>query len=61
MAKVVSQTPALTELNAPTPKQIFNMGLQTAQEIDNINKEKGIRSNRVAEWKRKYAKKFGGF
>lgn len=59
MAKVVSQTIALTELNAPTPNQNFNNGLQMAQEIDSINKEKGVRSNWAAEWKRKYSKKFG--
>jgi hypothetical protein len=47
-------------LNAlPTPNQIFLMGLQIAEEIDAINKENGVRSSRVVEWKRKYGKKFG--
>lgn len=61
MAKAVAvHAPTLTELDAPTPNQIFNMGLQMAAEIDSLNKGKGVRSNRVGEWKRKYGKKFGG-
>lgn len=60
MAKVVSQTPVLTSLNSPTPNQIFNMGLKMAEEIDAVNKQKGIHSDLAAEWIIKYTKMFGG-
>ena len=60
MAKVVSQTPVLTDLNLPSPNQIFNMGLQMAKEIDAVNKQKGVHSHLATEWKSKYGKKFGG-
>ena len=60
MSKVVSQVPALTEAVMPSPSEIYNIGLQTAKEVDDLYGAKGVRSNRVGEWKRKYGKKFGG-
>lgn len=46
------------EGNTPTPNRLYNIGLQTAKEIDQINHSNGKQTNFAAEWKEKYGPAF---
>jgi hypothetical protein len=59
LAKVVLE-PVTIDINAQSPFETFNIGLESTTLIDTLNLElKGVKTFHARDWRRKYEKKFG--